>query len=206
MALQLWQAQKYYSALLEKYTPEEAARIWAAATGQQPMPGVEVTGTWERAEAQAKVQDAIKAAASDKMPYTQMERPRLLEEGLPIPPDYAFWLAILYMLKKHPAMLERLAKTFMDKQATIISHLAQAGAGNIVTAYSHSFLIALILEQNYMIRQRGADDLIASLNVLVGAQALTNLLQGFAVPEVLTFAATGIPITGRPMPSVTKTK
>lgn len=127
--------------------------------------------------------------------YPVTERPRLLEDGLPIPPDYAFWVAIIYMMREQPAMLERLAKQYMTTQGQIISHMAQAGAGNIITAYSHSFLIALMLEQNYMIRQRGADDLIASLNWLTGAQALTNLLQGFAVPEILTYATVGVPIS-----------
>lgn len=177
-------------ALLDKgYTVEEAKRILAGAKAGD-------------VEAQGEIQQAVKSPP-DKFQYTQLERPRLLEEGLPIPPDYAFWLAIVYMMKKEPKMLERLATKFMDAQARIIGGLAQAGAGNLVTAYSHSFIIALMLEQNYMIRQRGADDLIASLNVLVGAQALTNLLQGFAVPEMLTFAATGIPIA-RSKPLVVK--
>lgn len=99
-------------------------------------------------------------------------------------------------------MLERLAVKFMDTQARIIGNLAQAGAGNIITAYSHSFLIALMLEQNYMVRQRGADDLIASLNWLTAAQELVNIVQGFAVPEILNFAATGTVAPGRSIPSV----
>jgi len=183
MSLPFYYLRKAAAALVaEGNTPEQAADIIDRANAGDLA-------------AQAQAQAALQSDPS-QFKYKQLERPRMLEEGLPIPPDYAFWAAIVYMMKKEPAMLERLAKQFMETQGQIISHLAQAGAGNLVTAYSHSFLIGLMLEQNYMIRQRGADDLIASLNVLVGAQALTNLLQGFAVPEVLTFAATGIPIKG----------
>jgi hypothetical protein len=127
----------------------------------------------------------------EKVSYPVIERPRLLEEGFPLPPDYAFWVAIVYLLKNKPEMLKQIVNKFFDTQAKMINSLAQSAAGNIITAYSHSFLIALMLEQNYMIRQRGADDLIVSLNWLTAAQELTNIVQGFAVPEVLTFASTG---------------
>jgi hypothetical protein len=186
MAMALWQAEKIRAALITAgATPEQAATWFRRAATKS---GTDA----ENAEAEARVAEALQ---NKGLPYTPLERSRLLEEGLPIPPDYAFWVAIVYMMKNEPKMLENLAEKFMDAQARIIGSLAQAGAGNIITAYSHSFLISLMLEQNYMIRQRGADDLIVSLNVLVGAQALTNLLQGFAVPEVLTFAATGVPIS-----------
>ena len=166
---------------------------------QDQNPGM----TWQEAENQANQAILNAAAGKPQLAYISFERPRLLEEGLPIPPDHAFWLSIVYMMKKEPKMLERLAIKFMDTQARIIGNLAQAGAGNIITAYSHSFIIALMLEQNYMIRQRGADDLILSLNVLTAEQALAQLLQGFAVPEVLTFAATGVPISPRGMAGLT---
>lgn len=177
-------------ALFDKgYTLEEAKNIMSRASA--PIgPDSTAEEIADRAAARALLQQSVKSDPLE-FKYTQHERPRILEEGLPIPPDYAFWLAIVYMMKNQPAMLERLVKSFWDNQAKMISHLAQAGAGNLVTAYSHSFIIALMLEQNYMIRQQGADDLIASLNVLVGAQTLTNLLQGFAVPEMITFATTG---------------
>lgn len=132
--------------------------------------------------------------ASENLPFIAVERPRFLEEGLPIPPDYAMWLFIIYSLKKNPQMLERLAVKWMDTQHRIITALAQAGAGNIVTAYSHSFLIGLMLEQSYWIRQRGADDLISGLNWLTGAEEAGSIIKdilgggGFSVPQVLQFA------------------
>ena len=131
------------------------------------------------------------ASQNTNFPYVQTERPRFLEEGLPIPPDYMLWLFIAYNLKKNPEMLEKLALKWMDTQQHIISSLAQAGAGNLITAYSHSFLIALMLEQNYMIRQRGSDDLIASLNWLTGAVELASLVTAFSVPATLVFAGMG---------------
>jgi len=176
-------------------TPEQAADIWTrAAKGD--------------VAARAQTLDAMKTGAD--MPYRELERPRLLEEGLPFPPDYAFWVAIIYMMKKYPKMLERLAIKYMDSQARMIGFLAQAGSANMITGYAHAFLIGLMLEQNYMIRQRGADDLIASLNALViSAEARDWLAQlmgssGFNVPEVISFAQTGTVAKGRVLPHVPK--
>jgi hypothetical protein len=137
------------------------------------------------------------AASSDpNFPYDQTERPRFLEEGLNwffegLPPDVVFGVAALCMMKVQPKMLERLALKWMDMQEKIIHGLAQAGAGNIVSAYGSNFLIALMLEQNYLIRQRGADDLIASLNWIAGAEVAGNLFKDFAVPATLIYSASG---------------
>jgi hypothetical protein len=136
------------------------------------------------------------ASSSPTFPYDPTERPRFLEEGLNyffegLPPDVAVWVAIIYMMKHDPKMLERLVLKYMDTQQQIIHGLAQAGAGNIISAYGSNFLIALMLEQNYMIRQRGADDLIASLNWLAGAEVAATLFKDFSVPATLIYSAAG---------------
>jgi len=138
------------------------------------------------------------ASASSKkdFPYTQTERPRSLEEGLNyfipgFPPDIIFLISILWMAKHQPKMLERLAMKYLDVHQHIIVGLAQAGAGNIVSAYAGNFLAGLMLEQNYMIRQKGADDLIASLNWLTGAELAASWFKDFSVPATLVFAGAG---------------
>lgn len=154
-------------------------------------------------EALATIYSAMQTSGSredDKkdVPYTVYERFRVLEEALAdtgIQPDHLFLLAIAYMMKNQPKMLERLATVYMNNTAKMITALSQASTGNMITAYGSNFLMAMILEHNYMIRQQGADNFIVSLNWLVGSQALANILQQFAVPEMLTFAVTGAPIS-----------
>lgn len=137
--------------------------------------------TEEEADLKAKeeVQEFIIQSHSPSrpdLPYNANERPRLLEaNSFNLNPDDMFGLAAVFMLVKQPKMFESITTKWLDNQQRIIHALAQA-QHNPIAAYTNSFLIALMLEQQYYIRQRGADDMIGALNWVWGANAAQGIL------------------------------
>ena len=135
-------------------------------------------------------------AAREDLPYESSLRPRLLEQTavkLGFHPDDMFSLASVFMALKEPKMFRDIIVKWLDTQGRMVQALAQS-QHNPISSYANSFLIALLLEQQYFIRQRGADDLIGSLNWVWGANALSNAVStlfsgGSQFPSTIVYAA-----------------
>lgn len=119
---------------------------------------------------------------------------RLLE-NIPVPVDWIGYLLIAKLIKEKPELLAKIVDKWLDAEADMVHALAQAGAGNIITAWAHSHLIAMILEQNYMIRKGGAAGLVSGMNWLTGAEVASSFLSilgahfgDINVPQSLVFS------------------
>lgn len=117
---------------------------------------------------------------------------RLLE-NIMIPVDWAMALLLVKAMKteRGAQLIEKFGEKWLDSEARIIQALAQSGAGNIITAYSHGHLIAMMLEHSYMIRKGGAGNWIGSMNWLTGATVIAEIFGSIAVPSVLAFSSGG---------------
>lgn len=119
-------------------------------------------------------------------------------ENVPIPIDYVQLILLVKMLKSgdFPTVMEHREKVI----AQMVSSLAESGAGNIVTAWTHSHLIAQILEHNYFVRKGGAKSIIDGANWITGALTIAEIFGAIAVPAALVFsgggAAAALPAAG----------
>lgn len=136
------------------------------------------------------------ASTNPDFPYDTVTRFRTLEaNSLELRPDDMFGVFGLYMMWKEPKMLKDIIIKWLDTQGRMVQALSQA-QHNPIAAYANSFLMALMLEQQYFIRARGADDLIASLNWVWGANELTSFFSGLfgsgsQFPATVVYATTG---------------
>jgi len=122
-----------------------------------------------------------------------------LMENLPIPADQLQALIMLFLMWKDRPLLRDIAKMYFKTLESTMGHLAQAGAGNLITAWTHPILIANILEHNYMIAAGAAGGMEASTQWIAGAMTASNVLasifgsKGFDVPTTLILAGVGNP-------------
>ena len=111
-------------------------------------------------------------------------------ENIPIPIDWAMTIAILKLAKERQwTILQNLVKIREDNIARMVSALAQASSGNLVSAWAGQHNIAMLLEHNYFIRQGGAAGLVSGMNWLTGGLALSEIVGNFSVPATLIFGA-----------------
>jgi hypothetical protein len=146
------------------------------------------------------VNPATAAPANEGFYWTADHDARILET-LPISPDQILGLIILFNMRNKEGLdfLKECFKKYMDTVNSISGHLAQAGAGNILTAYGHQILIASMLEHNYMIQAGGAGGLESVLTPLVVVSQAGSIIdgivggKGFDVPSTLILAGVGVP-------------
>ncbi len=122
------------------------------------------------------------------------EEKRLLDVGL-VSPQWIQWLSIIRIMKMPggPEILQKVLHDWLQSQTQIMRALAESGSGNIIVAWAHSHIIAMMLEQNYMIRKGGAAGIMDGLNKLTGTITLAEIFGQIAVPSVLAFS--GVPIS-----------
>lgn len=144
-----------------------------------------------------RMQDLISGGSSPAQAFQTVQNEALADkrylENTPIPIDYLQALVLIKILKNPEGIetLQKLYATKMESEAKIITGLAQSGAGNIIVAWAHSHIIAMILEHNYYIRKGGAQGLIDGMNWLTGAITLSEIVGNVAVPSVLAFSGVG---------------
>lgn len=127
----------------------------------------------------------------EEKPYVRPLEDYRFFENIPIPSiDWAAALIVLKLMKTPQGLktLEKLGTEWMRSQADIITALAQSGAGNIITAWSHSYIIAMMLEHQYMIRKRGATSLVGTLNWLTGPMALAEIIGNVSTPATIVYS------------------
>src|SRR3990170_8482130 len=122
---------------------------------------------------------------------------RLLENLMFTPdiPIALIFVAVIARAFKTPEGRKQVidfAEKFLETQARMVVALAQAGSGNMITAWAYSHLIAMMLEQNYMIRKGGAKSLVDGMNWITAANVLSNLLQGFSSTQSIAFDDGGV--------------
>jgi len=145
-------------------------------------------------EQQKIVQQAI---ASGELGLGQY---RLLE-NIFVPVDLAQALILIKLIKtpEGQRLAEKFGEKWLDTQARMVVALAESGTGNIITAWAHSHLIAMMLEHNYMIRKGGAGGLVAGMNWLTGAVTLAEIIGDINVPSTLVFSGGATPLGRRGM-------
>lgn len=119
-----------------------------------------------------------------------------LMEDIPLPIDQAQSLLLFWMLSRKDGVpfIQKIAHDYFDTIKHSITALAQAGAGNMITAYGHSLIISNMLEHNYMIHQGATRGLADALNWLVASEEGKSWFTaifgggGFAVPKMLSFS------------------
>jgi hypothetical protein len=114
-------------------------------------------------------------------------------ENIVVPVDWAMALAVIKIAKERKwDVLENLFKIREDNIGRMVVALAQSGTGNIITAFSHGHLIAMLLEHNYLTRKGSAKSWHDSMAWLTGATTIAEIFGQVAVPSTLVFsAATG---------------
>ncbi len=129
-------------------------------------------------------------------PGSTTDRPvedyRLLEDII-VPIDIAIALLILIVSKapEGQKLLEKFGEKWLESQTKMVVALAESGSGNIIVAWAHSHLIAMMLEHAYMIRKGGAAGIVSGMNWLTGAITAAEIIGNVAVPSVLAFSGGG---------------
>jgi len=112
-------------------------------------------------------------------------------ENIIVPIDYVQALILVKLAKeKEYGVIKEIFATRDNNIARMVKALAESGCGNIITAWTHSHIIAQVLEHNYMIRKGGTWAVIEGANWLTGALALAEVIGSFSVPATLVFGAT----------------
>lgn len=118
---------------------------------------------------------------------------RLLENVPFIPVDVLQW-ALIYKILKQPKgyqMLVSLIKEHYKSVVDIVRPLAQAGTGNLVSAWTHAHLIAQILEHNYLIRKGGAKSIVDGASWITAGAWISGLIGGFSAPSSIAYSEKG---------------
>jgi hypothetical protein len=178
-----------YFSLLGSTAPQNSAEPIIGSNYQATQPDV----------------NPAQAAPANSGFYWTADHDARLGEAIPIPVDWAFWLvALLNMRNKDGlAFLKEVFKKYMDTITSVCGHLAQAGAGNILTAYGHQIIIANVLEHNYMMQAGGAGGIESVLTPLVTVSEAGSIIDGivgghgFDIPSTLILAGVGVPDFGR---------
>jgi len=138
--------------------------------------------------------------------WTANHDSRILEDNsLGLKPDDLLGLMLLFNMrtKEGRDFLRDIFKKYMDTVLGICGHLAQSGAGNLLTAYGHQIIIANVLEHNYMMQAAGAGGIESVLTPLVAVSEAGSIIdgilggKGFDVPSTLILAGVGVPDFGR---------
>lgn len=117
-----------------------------------------------------------------------------LAENIPVPIDWILYIVLIKLLRdpKGLDVLKAIATKWLDTMARIGSSLAQASPGSLVSSWTHSHILAMMLEHSYMIRKLGARTLVDGSNWLTGVLAAAEVLGDVAGPASLVYSvATG---------------
>lgn len=115
-----------------------------------------------------------------------------LMENIIVPIDYVQALILVKLMKeKEYGTIKEIFTVRDNNIARMVKALAESGAGNLITAWAHSHIIAQLLEHNYYTRKGAAEVLVSGMNWLTGAAATAELVGAFTVPATLVFGGGG---------------
>jgi len=113
-------------------------------------------------------------------------------ENIILPIDYVQALLLVKLAKeKEYGVIKEIFATRDNNIARMVKALAESGTANIITAWTHSHMIAQILEHNYMIRKGGTWAVMEGANWLTGAATLDALIGSCGNLATLIFGGAG---------------